>query len=111
MSHALWRSALVAVVLGLAVGAGAARAQDPETNHPYVLNQDKPHPVLKLLHVSLPAGCWASHNGNGCGNFRSDATFIFGGCRAFYGQACLKGPPPAPWDEEADHLLPGCGCR
>src|SRR5258708_2497549 len=92
MPRTLWQSAFLAVALGMALLAGAARAQDPETNHPYVLNPDNRHPVLKLLHVSLPAGCWASHNGYGCGNFRSDATFIFGGCRAFYGQACLKGP-------------------
>jgi hypothetical protein len=38
-------------------------------------------------------GCWATHFGNGCGSFRSDMVFIFGSCRAFYGEACRKGPP------------------
>ena len=112
MPAMLWKRGLLAAALGVALCAGLARAQDPETNHPYVLNPDKPHPVMRLLHISLPAGCWASHNGFGCGNLRSDATFVFGSCRAYFGQACLKGPPPVPgMEDEADHLLPGCGCK
>jgi hypothetical protein len=39
-------------------------------------------------------GCWAHHNMFGCGSFHSECTFIFGSCRAFYGQQCLKQPPP-----------------
>lgn len=111
MPQSMWKCAVLAAALGLAGWAGLARAQDPETAHPTLVNPENPHPVLKLMHVTLPVGCWASHNGYGCGNFRSDATFIFGSCRAFYGQRCLKGPPPQPWEEDADHLLPGCGCR
>jgi hypothetical protein len=40
-------------------------------------------------------GCWGHHNYYGCGSFRSDAVFIFGSCRAFFGEACWKTPPPA----------------
>jgi hypothetical protein len=41
-----------------------------------------------------PLGCWAHHNMFGCGSLKSECTFIFGSCRAFYGQLCLKEPPP-----------------
>jgi hypothetical protein len=39
-------------------------------------------------------GCWTHHNLFGCGSFRSETNFIFGSCRSFFGQACLKEPPP-----------------
>ncbi len=44
-------------------------------------------------------GCDADMNGLGCGNFRTEATFLFGSCRAFFGESCLPGRPcPTPWD-------------
>jgi hypothetical protein len=39
-------------------------------------------------------GCWSHHNCHCCGNLRSEYTFIFGSCKAFYGEPCLKAPPP-----------------
>src|SRR5260370_11128100 len=42
----------------------------------------------------LHTGCWAHHNMFGCGSFRSEMNFIYGSCRSFYGQACLKETPP-----------------
>jgi hypothetical protein len=41
-------------------------------------------------------GCWTTHNTLGCGNLQSECVFIFGSCRAFYGEPCLPGPPPSP---------------
>lgn len=44
-------------------------------------------------------GCLADPSSPGCGNFRTDAIFIFGSCRAFFGEACVKGQAcPTPWD-------------
>jgi hypothetical protein len=52
------------------------------------------HPILDRLQNHQMVGCWAHHNMFGCGSFHSECTFMFGSCRAFYGQQCLKQPPP-----------------
>ena len=84
-------------------GAGLARgAQDLETLHPYTLDPARPHPILRLFHLEPGTGCWASHNGYSCSSAKSECTFIFGSCRAFYGEPCIQGPPPPPWSPEAD---------
>jgi hypothetical protein len=71
----------------------------------------------------LDACCWSHLNYVGCGNCKSECTFIFGSCHAFYGEPCRKGPPPFavppgygyppqganPW---LDGYAPqGCGCE
>ena len=110
MPRSLWKCAVLTAALGLVAWSGAARAQDAETINPRLVDPAKPHPVLKLLHVPVP--CWASHNGYGCGSFRSESTFIFGSCRAFFGEPCLNGPPPPPWAEgDAEPPAKGCGCH
>ncbi len=43
-------------------------------------------------------GCYAHHNDLGCGSFATDCVFIFGSCRAFYGQPCNNRPGPTPWE-------------
>lgn len=44
-------------------------------------------------------GCYAEPNCPGCGNFRTEAIFIYGSCRAFFGEACRTGQAcPTPWD-------------
>jgi hypothetical protein len=64
-------------------------------------------------------GCWASHLDYGCGSCKSDCTFVFGSCRAFFAQPCYKRPPPTA--AELYYGLPagsyggstggrGCGC-
>lgn len=47
---------------------------------------------------SNAVGCYANHNDFGCGSFASDGVFIFGTCRAFFGQSCNKRPGPTPWE-------------
>lgn len=58
----------------------------------------------------LPFLCWSNHNGYSCSGLRSEYTFLFGSCRAFFGEPCLKcAPPPA---FPGDNSLPGCKrCR
>ena len=56
-----------------------------------------------------PWYCWASINSVGCGSLKSECDFVFGSCRRFFGEPCLKGPPPPvpPW-----YGVDGrCGCR
>jgi len=98
----MWKPAVVAAAVSLALWAGAARAQDFETTHPYAIDPNKPHPILKVLHVPLPLTCWASHNGFSCGSFRSESVFLWGSCREFFGEPCCKRPPPPPWSPEAN---------
>jgi hypothetical protein len=38
--------------------------------------------------------CFAHHNGYSCGTFHSEATFVFGSCRSFFGEPCMAGPQP-----------------
>jgi hypothetical protein len=59
-------------------------------------------PLRTWLH-NLTHRCWTTHNRFGCGTLQSECTFIFGSCRAFYGQPCLRGPP----DSEG---AGSCGC-
>jgi hypothetical protein len=57
-------------------------------------------------------GCWASINGFSCGSWESEAAFMFGSCRNFFGEPCAKGPPPPayPGDSIPRNLLPNCKC-
>lgn len=61
-------------------------------------------PVRNLLYKVTHPFCWTTHNQFGCSSLHSEGTFIFGSCRAFFGQPCLKGPPPP------DGTAPACGC-
>src|SRR5947209_13372277 len=103
MPKSMLKGAVLAAALGLFAWAGAAPAdQDPQTVRPHLLDPHQPHPVLKALHVPVPLGCWASHNGYSCGSAKSECIFVFGSCRQFFGEPCLKGPPPPPWSPEAN---------
>lgn len=106
MRNLFCKSAVLAAVTGLALWAGSARAEDVETTKPYLVNPNQPHPVLKLMHVHLPLTCWSTHNGYSCGSLRSEGVFILGSCRDFFGEPCIKGPPPPPWSPEA-RMPPG----
>jgi hypothetical protein len=105
MLQPTWTRTVLAAVIALALAAGVSYAQDFETTHPHFIDPNQPHPVLRLLHVPLPVACWASHNGFSCGSTRSEATFLWGSCRQFFGEPCLQGPPPA-WSPEA-RIPPG----
>jgi hypothetical protein len=74
-----------------AVPAGPVLVDTPVGDSPA---PHRSHPVRDAFESYLPLGCWTHHNAFGCGSFHSDATFIFGSCRAFFGQQCLKEPPP-----------------
>ncbi len=56
--------------------------------------ENLPHPVLDFVENHEKVGCWAHHNAFGCTSFPAEMDFIFGSCRSFFGQTCLKQPPP-----------------
>jgi hypothetical protein len=94
----------------LPVGRLAAQAPFPRTppganelppGHPPVDNSPSKKPLRDFFRYGRPLGCWASFNGYSCGSFKADAGFIFGSCRTFYGEPCLKGAPPSPLPEWA----------
>jgi hypothetical protein len=103
MRRSMARCAVWVAALALAARAGAARADDFETVHPYVLfNPAKPHPLLARFHCQAPVLAWADHNDFGAGSLLSECTFVFGSCRMYYGEPIRKAPPPPPWSPEAD---------
>jgi len=101
MSPNWLRRAALAAALGLGVWAGLARAAGPKipngmTELPPGVPEQKPRWVQRHLKTH----CWASFNGYSCSSLHSELAFIFGSCRAFYGEPCLAGPPPSalpPW--------------
>jgi hypothetical protein len=108
----LTRAAL-AVLLGCGVCTGKACAsgkdQYPRTppgatelppGHPPVDSSPSRHPIWDKVCKCRPLSCWASFNGYSCSSVRSETAFLFGSCRTFFGEPCLKGPPPSalpPW--------------
>ncbi len=51
------------------------------------------HPLSNWLQEH-PCHCWATHNTVGCSSLKAECTFLFGSCRAFYGEPCLRGASP-----------------
>jgi hypothetical protein len=39
-------------------------------------------------------GCRSDRFTLGCGNLKTELSFVFSSCRTFYGEPCWKGPPP-----------------
>jgi hypothetical protein len=104
MSPNGFQRAALAATLGLAVWAGLARAAGP-TGRYHPGQTDAPPgvtvPQEGASHFwdwcrKCNLGCWSSFNGYGVGSLHSDAAFIFGSSRTFFGEPCLAGPPPSP---------------
>ena len=56
-----------------------------------------PHSKLQGCLNKHGLSCESHHSWFGCGNLRSEATFIFGSCRSFFGEPCQpKTPTPHP---------------
>lgn len=110
MPRSLMAPAALALALGLGVGGSLAHAQDgrpsfPRTppgatelppGQPAVDSSPSRTPVLDKCRYGRPLGCWGSFNSFSCGSLRSELAFIFGSCRTFFGEPCLKGAPPSP---------------
>jgi hypothetical protein len=114
----VWGRFLMATALGLAVTSGLVRGDDrvvpvtpasgvvseampgPNegvvTEKPSLMERLKPVAVIQKVGTLLPPYCYAHFNDYSCGSLSSDINFMFGSCRTFYGERCLKGPPPYP---------------
>jgi hypothetical protein len=93
-----------------AVPAGASVTSgtrwEPSVTGPVAEGEVRRGPVRKFLyHVTHPF-CWCTHNDFGCSSLHSECVFVFGSCRAFFGQACLKKPSSKDGPGSSD----GCGC-
>ncbi len=130
MNSSLWRRAVLAAVLGCGVCSSLARADGPYPKvHPAATelppgvppadNSPSHKPVRDWLHHHRPLCCWASFNGYGCDSFHSTTSFVFGSCRTFFGEPCLKSAPPSalpPWARTGANGAPGttppsrCAC-
>jgi hypothetical protein len=111
MPRKMLARAAVVVALGWAV-AGAPRAfadyypkTPPQATElppglPPVNSAPSNRPLRDHFHHGRPLGCWSSFNGYGCSSLHSELGFLFGSCRMFFGEPCLKGAPPSalpPW--------------
>jgi hypothetical protein len=121
--------AVLSVLIGWGVWAGLARAIDPgyypktppnatelPPGYEPVDSSPKKFPVAHCLFHGRPLGCWASFNGYTCSSLKSEIGFIFGSCRTFYSEPCLKGAPPSalpPWagPESGYHQYPPAGVQ
>jgi len=115
------RRAALAALLGLSA-MSQVRADGPTYVAPASYDRGHSIEVAGAADSNAPApprkrfGCWATHFGFESGTFRSESVFIFGSARAFYGEACMKSPPP-PYAPGS--TLPGygtlgsrgCNCR
>jgi hypothetical protein len=132
--------AILALVLGMGVLAGLIRAEPPAatpgaifpaqylqpipaTEQPAETVLDEGcggkslrgrilpwHPLHDWVQNHPSIGCFAHHNTLGCGSLNSECKFIFGSCRTFYGEPCLKGPPPSPFPPGYGPGPSGCNC-
>lgn len=73
-----------------------AGARELPPGYPPVNSDHSQRPFRDWLYYGRPLGCWGSFNNYGCGSLHSHLEFIFGSCRQFYGEPCLKGAPPSP---------------
>lgn len=54
-------------------------------------------------------GCWAHFNNYSCGSWESEAAFMFGSCRNFFGEPCMGPPEPAfPGEKPPRNICPNC---
>lgn len=75
-------------------------ANELPPGYPPVDSSPSKTPIRDWYRHGRPLGCWASFNGYGCSSLKSELAFIFGSCRTFYAEPCLKGAPPSilpPW--------------
>lgn len=113
----MWQQTLAACAVGLAVMSGLARGADKdpivvksgEMQFEEVTEAAPKHPRLHRLRPMAvkerakehwqnrtPLACYGNFNDYSCGSIHSELTFLFGSCRQFFGERCLKGPPPYP---------------
>jgi hypothetical protein len=61
-----------------------------------IVEEARPGGFVRRCLNKCGLGCWSHHNRPTCSSCRSELTFIFGSCRAFFGEPCMQGPPAIP---------------
>jgi hypothetical protein len=116
MSRSTLRRSLAATFVAVLAWHGSLRAQDPSCascqnqasgQSSWGWGWFKPHlvpqvPPAKQEYHTPPVGCWQHHSCDfNCSTAHSEFVFVFGSCREFFGEPCLKGPP-----RQGDHFSP-----
>jgi hypothetical protein len=110
-----WRTLLTASLAVLLTGGLSRAADTPVPNatpqaanaacdtdateatpHKGLFGRLRPSAVKEHWQNKRPLGCYGNFNHYSCGSFHSEVAFLFGSCRTFFGERCLKGPPPSP---------------
>ncbi len=129
---------LLATALSLSVLSAVGRAGEPhpmmpESGYPVeqiseghadavprrcLLGRLRPIAIYQRVQSARPLGCYGNFNDYSCGSLNSECRFLFSSCRGFYGERCLKGPPPSPVpgfdpyalgvDRRGNGRCPGC---
>src|SRR5262245_24617146 len=125
--RARWQRTLLAVGLGLAVSVCSAQAGEPAIESeggsefaveatpkekkrllPRARSEETPT-LAERWRNRTPILCYSHFNDYSCGGVHSELAFLFGSCRMFFGERCLKGPPPSPvpgFDPDDEGLTP-----
>jgi hypothetical protein len=79
-------------------------------DYPYAppLGPLPPAPPRRLYGL-LPPRCWTTHNNPGCGSCWAELVYVFGSCRAWYGEPCFPGPQRSA-DGTGAGAGRGCAC-
>jgi hypothetical protein len=103
MSDRIWVRALFAVVIGLGVAAGLARADDVPAE------KEGCHPFRNLFRKPVECAdkfkCAVKEDTLSCNSWRTEARFVFGSCKEFFGDPC---PERAFGHGDGKG---GCGCK
>ncbi len=71
--------------------------------YPPIRTQTGYRPIRNTLQY-LGVCCWSHHNSYySCGSLCSELRFVFGSCRAFFGEPCQHGPPAMPLPDGYGH--------
>lgn len=137
MKSLMTTGSLIGAILGLSLLSSSAMAQERQAgfwNHSsrmpkknsmqYPLQAQNPY-IKERAHYyhraaeKPPVGCYTTFNDYSCGSLHSEWDFLFSSCRVFFGERCLKGPPPNPIDvyrynqriypHSGDHTVPNYG--
>jgi hypothetical protein len=76
------------------LGIGSSSAGDPPLTGVEVIQGGpvQANHKIRAFQKDEKCGCWSHHNEFTCGSLKSECTFLFGSCRSFFGEPCVKVP-------------------
>jgi hypothetical protein len=106
------RPVLQAIVDRIEVSHPDPYGGDPQVYSPDQESCRRPQPVADFVR-KFGICCWSHHNCSSCGSLVSETRFVFGSCRAFFGEPCMRGPRDLPipiGNYGYGPVREGCGC-